>query len=374
MSDEIVVERNDHAVRFLPFGGRVERELRRNRFYEHQMLGYLESLALEGGYADIGAYVGTHALFFARYCPATTVYAFEPRGHVFEFLRRHVELNNLGERIRPQRLGLSDRAERVTITFEGRTEEIPCERLDDVIDGPVSVLKIDVEGMEEKVIAGAARTLREHRPLILIEAHTEAELARDLAALAPYGYRATGRVFNDTPTYELAAPDSPTVPASRLPVGHDVITGTSWMSDSPKLHVEIEGGRMTIRSELDAGETAHVTQPRPKLRHSPATPVPFEPGARHFLQVHTDDPDGLDATLQILEFDDAGRTGGQRYWFAPRHFEPVSMAPTTRKIRLVVRVTGPGRLVLDTLALHVLAGPSPGTAPAAALGSGPHSR
>jgi hypothetical protein len=46
-------------------------------------------------------------------------------------------------------------------------------RLDDLVDtqglGPVGVLKIDVEGFEPEVLAGAQRTIKRDRPVLYLE-------------------------------------------------------------------------------------------------------------------------------------------------------------------------------------------------------------
>ncbi|BAF87188.1 methyltransferase [Azorhizobium caulinodans ORS 571] len=63
--------------------------------------------------------------------------------------------------------------------------------LDDCIEGRVDFLKIDVEGHEAKVLAGASRLLAESRPTLLVEAeerhHAGAVTALE-GLLAPLGY------------------------------------------------------------------------------------------------------------------------------------------------------------------------------------------
>lgn len=55
--------------------------------------------------------------------------------------------------------------------FEGTfaIEEITLKRLDEFDLPGLSFLKIDVEGLEDKVIRGAIETIRKHRPVMLIE-------------------------------------------------------------------------------------------------------------------------------------------------------------------------------------------------------------
>ena len=51
-----------------------------------------------------------------------------------------------------------------------RRVQVDVVRLDDVIAEPVGFIKIDVEGHELAVLEGAERILREHRPVLLVEA------------------------------------------------------------------------------------------------------------------------------------------------------------------------------------------------------------
>ena len=57
--------------------------------------------------------------------------------------------------------------------FEVRHELVPCWRLDDVMKevdfGPVSMIKIDVEGGELDVLRGARNTIAAHRPTVICE-------------------------------------------------------------------------------------------------------------------------------------------------------------------------------------------------------------
>ncbi len=66
---------------------------------------------------------------------------------------------------------------------------VSCRRLDGVIDGPVSFIKMDVEGAELSALAGAATLLIRHRPIVAVTAYHHSEhlwqLPQLLRRLAP---------------------------------------------------------------------------------------------------------------------------------------------------------------------------------------------
>jgi hypothetical protein len=55
---------------------------------------------------------------------------------------------------------------------------------------PPTVLKIDVEGAESLVLAGAREFFKNHHPLLLIEVHHILQMFQVLQLLGQYGYRA----------------------------------------------------------------------------------------------------------------------------------------------------------------------------------------
>lgn len=135
---------------------------------------------------DVGANVGNHTLCLAaRGSPA---YAFEPFGPVRERLLEKARLNP-GLPIRVFDFGLGDRDAVLSFTPPSganfgtgsfgsgdaakATLALPIRRGDDVVAEhglpPVSILKIDVEGLEAEVLAGLRGTLERDRPVILFE-------------------------------------------------------------------------------------------------------------------------------------------------------------------------------------------------------------
>jgi hypothetical protein len=65
------------------------------------------------------------------------------------------------------------------------------------------VMKIDVEGSEFDVVAGALGTIRAHRPAIFVELHHR---RREMEALLrPFGYLRIGGSWAASPTYLFVA-------------------------------------------------------------------------------------------------------------------------------------------------------------------------
>lgn len=140
----------------------------------------LEGLPAGGVFVDIGANVGTHTLVAARHLgEAGRVYAFEPFPPNVERLKRNIDLNGL-KNTEVVAVALSDvsggvapMATRFTrsgnATLADRSDaaqviEVPVMRFDDWASDKrlerIDVLKIDVEGAEERVLRGMSSTLQ----------------------------------------------------------------------------------------------------------------------------------------------------------------------------------------------------------------------
>lgn len=139
----------------------------------------LSGLPPGGVFVDVGANVGIHTLVAARHLGADgRVFAFEPFPPNVERLRRNITLNHL-ENVEIVPVALSDVSGEVArmatrfsrsgnATLAERSDaaqvvEVPTMRFDDWIGGKeierIDVLKIDVEGAEERVMRGMRSTL-----------------------------------------------------------------------------------------------------------------------------------------------------------------------------------------------------------------------
>lgn len=136
----------------------------------------------EAVFFDVGANFGYYsAILAASSGGACQVHAFEPNPPVYQKLLKHIELNHLTN-INAYCLGLSDHKGSAGLSVKehnsGLTQittgnEIELTTLDDFCREKsirrLDLMKIDVEGHEERVLCGSQDTLQRFRPALLIE-------------------------------------------------------------------------------------------------------------------------------------------------------------------------------------------------------------
>lgn len=145
---------------------------------------------------DVGAQFGYFSLLAGKLAgPRGHVIAVEPVIDNLDLLRRNVELNSLGDRIEIESRGLSDCHETLSMFIYQESDshalyrspdakvrdEIAVELIpgDELTGGkPVDVIKIDVEGHEERVLRGLQDTIAVSRGLVLIVEYAPAYLER----------------------------------------------------------------------------------------------------------------------------------------------------------------------------------------------------
>ncbi|MEO2034842.1 MAG: FkbM family methyltransferase [Planctomycetaceae bacterium] len=143
---------------------------------------------------DVGANVGYYSIPFARRMKelgSGSVHAFEPVYANFDALESAIEKNDVGQFVRPHRIGLGDSKETVGIAMtdggntgnavisnerllEERgfavTEEIEIRRLDEMkqlLDiERCDFIKIDIEGAEIFFLRGAREFIAQHTPIL----------------------------------------------------------------------------------------------------------------------------------------------------------------------------------------------------------------
>jgi FkbM family methyltransferase len=158
----------------------------RGEFYEQEELDMIENYFDGGVFIDIGTNVGNHAIYAALFLPVTRIICIEPNPGAIAVLRANIQLNMLEIcDTRYLGIGLSDFPGSASLHQlehhnAGRTQLIEGSgsiRLaagDDLfqVEHP-SFLKIDVEGLEVKVLNGLERLIQRCSPRIFIEVDNE---------------------------------------------------------------------------------------------------------------------------------------------------------------------------------------------------------
>ncbi len=180
-------------------------------FDVHDVRELMTRVPAGGVFFDIGSYFGYYSLLAAQ--RGARVCAFEPDPANFALLARNIALNSLDQKIRAIPLALSDapgRARFVAAPADNRGTghlaganetggEVTLTTLDAFVAEQglerLDAVKLDVEGVECRVLAGGRETLRRFRPAMLMELNPpcleragSSEQAL-LAAVSDLGYR-----------------------------------------------------------------------------------------------------------------------------------------------------------------------------------------
>ena len=186
-------------------------------------VGWIDRIEAGGVLWDVGANVGSFAMY-AALGRGVRVHAFEPNPFTFATLVRNLALNRLSEGVSPYCLALSDRTcvDRLHLSSDeegsvlnvfgaGESDRgydlkrefsvsVPGFSIDDAVTTlgipHPSHLKIDVDNIEDRIVAGAARTLADPRlrsVLIEMDTHDAAQVARIEAAFTAAGLAAASR-------------------------------------------------------------------------------------------------------------------------------------------------------------------------------------
>ncbi len=191
-------DEEDHLARFVERGAWYER-------------GVLEEISRHVGpgerFVDVGAHLGNHSLWFATRCEAENVMAIEPHPWTFATLQETIALNDLGDIITPVRALIHPTWQSASLDFLEHADapwmrtmlprikecgDTPCMTLNEALAGGASVVKIDVEEMGSAVLASGMEMIREHGPVIAIEAQGDEQRAV-AELLGPAGYTNLGQ-------------------------------------------------------------------------------------------------------------------------------------------------------------------------------------
>jgi FkbM family methyltransferase len=148
--------------------------------HEFEEMGFVAHLLRPGDlFADVGANIGSYTVLAAE--AGADCIAFEPVSAAYATLSDNISINGLAGRVTAIRAGVGrkagtlsfvtgeDTTNRVATGREnGVTAEVQVVTLDEALPRTPVAIKVDVEGFESEVVAGAARTLGDQALLAVV--------------------------------------------------------------------------------------------------------------------------------------------------------------------------------------------------------------
>jgi FkbM family methyltransferase len=196
-----LTNKNDHIQKIIFNGG----------VYEEEMLKDIASRINKNSvFFDIGANIGNHSIYLAMIVGCKVV-CFEPDRSLTKAIIESAKANNIIHLVEVHNVAVGSRdtiCEIKTIDSNNIGSQqvvpdqgnIPMLPIDGLRTSVPDCIKIDVEGFEAEVLAGAAHTIQNKLPILYIEAQKESDLKQIKDFLYPMGYNIKKR-FNSTPTY-----------------------------------------------------------------------------------------------------------------------------------------------------------------------------
>jgi FkbM family methyltransferase len=196
-------------VRFFAKDTVIGAALRAYGEWAENELRFLRHVIPSGGTViDAGAFVGTHALAFARRVGDDgQVHAFEPQSRSFALLETNIRANGLHHvHLRHAAVGAAPGQTRLEVmkadeaanfaglgvrptqADAGTSDEVPVVAIDSLGLQRCDLIKLDVEGAEDAVLRGAVETITRLKPVIYADCNSLADGARSFAELTSLGY------------------------------------------------------------------------------------------------------------------------------------------------------------------------------------------
>lgn len=198
MNNIIDIDVPGYTYKIYDPGGNIGKRIRlSNKPYEHKLLNLLRNKNLTGSAIDIGAHVGNHSLYFAIVC-GLTVHAWEANKERYKNLQNNIRLNNLQGRVLTYPFAAGAGTYNAHwkggryMSLEPGHGKIQVHAADDLMNvSDVSVIKLDIEGMEPQALKGLQRHLSDYRPIVVSEAHDKYAHKAQANILEPLGYTMT---------------------------------------------------------------------------------------------------------------------------------------------------------------------------------------
>ena len=335
------------------YSGNYEKGL----FYEGDFLEYIRCLNITGHYVDIGTNIANHLVFLGMFTDAKRIYGFEPIDAYRAIAIENVKNNQLDDKVVVYPDALSDGRGSTTISIDGRSQHVTLAPLDshEVAKNEISLVKIDVEGMEPLVLMGAKETINKNRPILFIEViqheGSREYLFSDIEALmGELEYVPTGRAFNFQPTLEF-------IPSERMDIYNEF---------SKQYYVSVE----ELKASHDKAFITRAAEDETKLQTPGSNASWFSKDISDFAKCEGDGDYLLNgATAAFLEIEAYPEEGTKFYvvvnayrdgevsaqtkkYVNRRCFSPINGVENSDKLRVFIYVEN-GAVLLKKLAFTV---------------------
>ena len=183
---------------------------KKGKFYENNMLEYIQRNYSGGVFVDCGACIGNHTLFFAAFCKPVRVIAIEPDVNNAKHIEKNVSINKF-KHVQVINAAVSDYNGRGAMEKFGKGEghqklvwgdSVDVITLDSLELQNVTLIKLDVEWSEPQALVGAHNILSAQHAALFVEANTKSEQQQIKKYLKQFGYRHKS-TFNASPTLEF---------------------------------------------------------------------------------------------------------------------------------------------------------------------------
>lgn len=192
--------------------GTIPRLLFSGKVSEDETIRFITAHCGDGDVVHAGAFIGDFLPALSKACKGK-VWAFEPEDVHYRCAAITVQINALSNvELIHAGLGSAPGTAEILIADENgplsggarivadrsryaTVEQVRLVSLDEVVQGRVSLIHLDVEGYEEPALAGALSIISRDRPVLVLETVPHEWVERNLS---PLGYRTAGRVDQNT--------------------------------------------------------------------------------------------------------------------------------------------------------------------------------
>lgn len=229
--DFFEIKYNDQNIKFICAKEDYipEKIKKEEKFYESIFLEYLSKYHKKNGIIiDVGANIGNHSIFFGKVLQAEII-AIEPEPHNSFFLDFNIRINQLKKQVTLLKTAVGEINGSICLemnvannygSFTAKPEanpntspvsdpmaiEVGSQTIDYLLNSNnvnlenISIIKLDVEGMEVEALRGALTVIKKSLPVIAVECFRHEDLISIESILKQLDYFAI-EVVNATPTF-----------------------------------------------------------------------------------------------------------------------------------------------------------------------------